>query len=340
MKERKIKLISRAALIRLSVLAALLIISILWLWFTLFQMPGKSYQGELLPLSASEIALQDSLQKDIQIIGANIGKRNYSYYDNLQATASFLKSEFQNAGYTVNEQKYNIDNQSYSNLEVEIRGSKYPNEIVIIGAHYDSAFTSDGANDNGSGAAAVLELGRRFVDKKPSRTLRFVEFVNEEPPFFWTDNMGSLVYAKRCKERKENIVAMLSLETMGYFSDKDNTQKYPFPLNYIYPSTGNFIAFIGNVKSSGFVKDVIKMFRNSMKFPSQGAALPAQVPGVGWSDQWSFWQQGYNGLMVTDTAPFRYPYYHTQEDTPDKIDYGRLSRVVYGLEQVINKLVE
>ncbi|OKH52201.1 aminopeptidase [Calothrix sp. HK-06] len=340
MKDRQIKFMSRIALIRLGFLATILIISILWLWWTLFQMPEKTYEGELLSLSTSETILRDSLQKEIKIIGSDIGKRNYSYYENLQATASFLKSGFQNARYTVNEQKYNIGNQTYSNLEVEIRGSKRPNEIVIIGAHYDSAFTSNGANDNGSGAAAVLELGRRFVDKKPSRTLRFVEFVNEEPPFFWTDNMGSLVYAKRCKERKENIVAMLSLETMGYFSDTANSQKYPFPLNYIYPSTGNFIAFIGNVKSSGFVKNVIKMFRNSTKFPSQGAALPAQVPGAGWSDQWSFWQQGYSGVMVTDTAPFRYPYYHTQEDTPNKIDYARLSRVVYGLEQVIDKLVE
>ncbi len=185
----------------------------------------------------------------------------------------------------------------------------------------------------------MLELARRFADKKPNKTLRFVEFTNEEPPYFWTENMGSLVYAKGCKERNENIVAMLSLETMGYFSEEEESQKYPFPLNLIYPSQGNFIAFIGDINSSQLVKNTINYFRKQVQFPSEGVAIFGQIPGIGWSDHWSFWQQGYQGIMVTDTAPFRYKHYHTLQDIPDKIDYEKLTRVVSGLEKVVGGFV-
>jgi hypothetical protein len=148
-----------------------------------------------------------------------------------------------------------------------------------------------------------------------------------------------LVYAKRCKQRSENVVAMLSLETMGYYSDKIGSQRYPSPLlDSIYPLQGNFISFIGNIASSSLVKDVVASFRRHTQFPSEGAALPDFISGVGWSDHWSFWQQGYPGVMVTDTAPFRYPYYHTEDDTPDKVNYDHLARVVAGLERVIADL--
>jgi Zn-dependent M28 family amino/carboxypeptidase len=150
---------------------------------------------------------------------------------------------------------YTINNQTYYNLEVEIQGSERADEIVIIGGHYDSVSFSPGANDNGTGAAATLELARLFAGSKPERTLRFVEFVNEEPPFFQTENMGSLVYAKRCKQRKEKVVAMLSLETMGYYSDEIGSQKYPAPVSSIYPLQGNYIGFVGNIASGGLVRD-------------------------------------------------------------------------------------
>ncbi|MBP0030059.1 MAG: M28 family peptidase [Roseofilum sp. Guam] len=148
--------------------------------------------------------------------------------------------------------------------------------------------------------------------------------------------MGSLVYAKICKQRQDNIVGMISLETMGYYSDELGSQQYPTPLNLFYPLQGNFIAFIGNMDSGNWVKQVIGSFHQHTQFPSEGAAVPNLLPGIGWSDHWSFWQQGYPALMITDTAPFRYPYYHTAEDTPDKIDYGKLARVVVGLERVIH----
>jgi Zn-dependent M28 family amino/carboxypeptidase len=131
---------------------------------------------------------------------------------------------------------------------------------------------------------------------------------------------------------------MLSLETIGYYSDAPNSQQYPPPFNLYYPSTGNFIGFVGNEESSRLVEQVVRAFRQHAKFPSEGSAAPSDVPGVGWSDHWSFWQAGYPALMVTDTAPFRYPHYHLSSDTPDKLDYDRMARVVDGLQAVIGDL--
>ncbi|EDZ92450.1 MULTISPECIES: M28 family peptidase [Limnospira] len=301
-------------------------------------MPGKSYRGTLPPLTRHQEELSDRLRQDVEAI-AGTGEHNYIYYDNLLKTEAYLESRLTQAGYTVQRQEYLIGDRQFTNLEVEIPGEALGEEIIVIGAHYDSVVGSPGANDNGSGAAAVLALADYFAATHPQKTLRFVEFVNEEPPFSWTPDMGSWVYAKRSRERNEKIVAMLSLETMGYYSDTPGSQTYPLGLlNNIYPITGNFIAFVGNFASGGLVRQVVKAFRTHTLFPSEGSILPNTVPGAGWSDHWSFWQEGYPGIMVTDTAMFRYPYYHTQEDTPAMVNYNHLARVVSGLEAVIMNL--
>ena len=336
----RVQIVNNSALIRLAIFLAVLLIVGVRAWFTMFWMPEQSYKGQLPPLQEKEIALQNSLQQDIQRIAVEIGARNASQYERLNATRTFLETALTQAGYKVKQQEYKIENKSYYNLEVERLGTEKPNEVVIIGGHYDSAFTSPGADDNGTGAAATLELARIFAKKSTKRTVRFVEFTNEEPPFFWTEDMGSLVYAKQIDQRKEKVVAMLSLETMGYFSDKVGSQKYPFPIGLLYPNQGNFIGFIGNLNSGDLVRRSIASFRRHVQFPSEGASLPGWIPGVGWSDQWAFWQQGYKGIMVTDTAPYRYPYYHTEQDTFDKINFDRVARVVAGLTEVISDLAE
>lgn len=302
----------------------------------MLQMPGESYRDALLPLTVEEQELAQELETDVIKIASE--PHNFLAYNNLVQTAQYLENELTRAGYQVNHYQYTVDGQEFDNLEVEIPGTTQPKEIILIGAHYDSVANVPGANDNGSGAAAVLALARRFAGKPQQKTLRFVEFVNEEPPFFWTPDMGSFVYAQICDQRQDNIVGMMSLETMGYYSDRLGSQQYPAPLNLFYPMQGNFIAFIGNVDSGNWVRQAIGSFRQHTQFPSEGAAVPSFLPGVGWSDHWSFWQQGYPGLMITDTAPFRYPYYHRAEDTPDKIDYGKLAQVVAGLERVIREV--
>ncbi|WP_224959140.1 M28 family peptidase [Geomonas subterranea] len=306
---------------------------------SMVRMPGKSHKGPLPPLTPEEQRISERLREHVLMLAGQIGERNLSNYHALQDAAQYVGDRLRECGIKVSEQSELVEGRTVLNLEGVLPGSRVPEEIVIIGAHYDSAPGTPGANDNATGVAALLELARRFCAKRPERTLRFVAFTNEEPPHFQGSTMGSMFYARRCRERGENIVAMLSLETMGCYSDQPRSQQYPAPLDRFYPDTGNFIAFVGNVKSRDLVRRAIGTFRKSARFPSEGVAAPESLPGIGWSDQWSFWQAGYPGIMITDTAPFRYPHYHQPSDTPDRIDYQRLSRVVAGLETVVAELV-
>jgi hypothetical protein len=166
-----------------------------------------------------------------------------------------------------------------------------------------------------------------------------VFYVNEELPWFSTDKMGSFVHAKRLAREGKEVAAMLSLETLGWYSESFDSQRYPFPFSLFYPSKGNFVGFVANLGSRSLMHRAVGTFRKSAAFPSEGVAAPESIPGIGWSDQWAYWQFGWPALMVTDTAPFRYPHYHTLRDTPDKLSYERLARVVKGLEGVLRDLV-
>lgn len=301
-------------------------------------MPGDSYSGPLRPLSEDERVVCDRVEKHVWKLAGEIGERNIWHYKQLEASAAYIEKVLAELGYEVRRQEYQVEGKTVANVEAERIGTSSPGEIVIVGAHYDSIIGSPGANDNASGVAGLLGIARLLAAEKPSRTLRFVAFVNEEPPFFYTENMGSRVYAARSRRRGEKIVAMLSLETIGYYSDVRWSQRYPFPFSLFYPSTANFIGLVGNLDSRDLVRRAIGTFRETTHFPSEGLAAPGMVPGVGWSDHWSFWEEGYPAIMVTDTALFRYEPYHTAEDTPDRIDYDRVARVVSGLTRVVADL--
>jgi hypothetical protein len=301
---------------------------------------GRSYGRPLPPADEKLDGLAAELRAGIAHLAEDIGERNLLHSpQQLNMAADYIASVLAGAGYDVQRQEYRASGTPCRNLEAEITGTVRPNEIVIIGAHYDTVPGSPGANDNASAVAALLSLARRFADHDPERSLRFVAFVNEEAPFAHTEAMGSWVYARRCREQQENVVAMLCLETIGYYTDAPGSQQYPQPLGLIYPSTGNFIAFVGNTRHGRLMRKVVRAFRKHEPFPSVGGALPETVADISRSDHWSFWQEDYPALMVTDTAPFRYPYYHTAEDTVDKIDFERTARVVRGLEKVIAELV-
>jgi Zn-dependent M28 family amino/carboxypeptidase len=307
-------------------------------WWAMIRMPGASHRGPLSPLTGEERALVAPLRRDVEMLAGRIGERNLEHPEALAAAARFLRESVEAAGYPVTRDTYAVGGRPSENVAAERPGRDRPGEIVIVGAHYDSVIGSPGANDNATGAAAMLALARAFASRAPSRTVRFVGFANEEPPRFQTEAMGSWVYARRRRAAGEEIVAMLSLETLGYYADAPGSQRYPPPVGLFYPSTGNFVGFVGNVASRHLVREAIAAFRAAARFPSEGGALPGVLPGIGWSDHWAFWQEGYPAIMVTDTAPFRYPYYHTREDTPDKVDFERLARVVAGLTRVVAHL--
>jgi Zn-dependent M28 family amino/carboxypeptidase len=304
----------------------------------MISMPGKSWSGPLPPLDAREAEFRAQLERDVVKLAGEIGERNVERPAALAAALEHISAELSAAGYSPRRLDYEVQGLTVSNVDAEVAGSSLPEEIVIVGGHYDSVWNCPGANDNGTGVASMLALARAFRSRTPARTVRFAAFVNEEPPFFQTGDMGSRVYARRCREMSENVVAMLSLETMGCFSDAEGSQSYPFPFSAFYPSKANFIAFVGNVRSRGLVRRAIGCFREHARFPSEGGAVPGMVPGVGWSDHWSFWEEGYPAIMVTDTAPFRYAHYHLASDTPDKVDFDSLARIVAGLEKVVENL--
>lgn len=256
----------------------------------------------------------------------------------LKQAETYIREELRSYGYSPHQQTFTAAGESFANIEAELPGVEDPQRILVVGAHYDTAGNLPGANDNGSGVAATLELARRFAGSKPKCTIRWLFFTNEEPPFFQTPAMGSYVYAKRCHERKENIQAMLSLETIGYYTDQPGSQSYPIGFHPGYPDRGNFLGFVADFKSVFLLRTALKSFRAATPLPAEGAAAPSSVPGIGWSDHWSFWQFGYRALMLTDTAPFRYPHYHTAQDTPDKLDYKRLAEAVQGIAAVVQGL--
>lgn len=319
----------------LAIVACVVVLAAIWLAYFRFSGRGATMAGaDNVPTT-----LIAELRADVTRLGSEIGERNLTVRPaHLEEAAQFIESELKKAGYVPERQTYKVDTQSCSNIIAEMAGKTLPGEIVVIGSHYDSAIGSPAANDNGSGVAAMLAIARRFAGKPWDRTLRFVAFVNEEPPYFQSKTMGSVVYAQRCRERHEKIAAMLSLETIGYFTDAPNSQNYPPPFGWIYPSQGNFIGVVGNLGSRKLVENVIKGIK-SRGFPCEGAALPEFVTGVGFSDQWSFWQSDYPAVMITDTAMFRYPYYHTADDTPDKLTYEPMARLVESLLHVVQSLV-
>lgn len=323
----------------LVVFGLILILLLALCGYYMSRMPGRSFSGPLPGLTASELILKDRLQTHVETLAGKIGERNLWQYDQLQWAAEYIVETFRQAGLSVRTFPYEVAGKSVHNIVAEVPGRGDASGILVVGAHYDSLVRTSGANDNGSGVSALLELARLFRDNGSRKTLRFVAFVNEEPPFFKTSQMGSWVYAKQVQESGERIDGMISLETIGYYTSEPLSQAFPLPLlRYFYPTRGDFLALVGNFTSSNMLKRSVKAFRQHASFPSEGIVAPGWLIGVDWSDHWSFWKIGSPAIMVTDTALFRYPYYHDVDDTPDKVNYEALSRVVVGLQAVISEL--
>jgi len=307
------------------------------IWF-MTGMPGSSWSGPLPPLTDRQQLIHDNLERHVTALAGGIGERNVWRPGSMAAAAGYIRTAFEEAGYEVNIQSFPSHGLSVNNLEAVLPGHGAADEIIVVGAHFDSVAGSPGADDNASGVAALLELARLLAGTALPRSVRFVAFANEEAPFFYGDEMGSNRYAARAQAQGERVEAMLSLETLGYYTDQPGSQQYPFPFSLFYPDTGNFIGFVGNLSSRALVRRAIGAFRATTSFPSEGVAAPSGMEGVHWSDHWSFWQAGYPAIMVTDTALFRYPHYHAATDTPEQLDYTGLARVTGGLAEVIGAL--
>ena len=289
-------------------------------------MPGASHRGALAPLGDAERALAARLRGHVSSLARSERNRD------LETPARYIADAFASHRLNVQTQAFESGGRTVQNIEVEPAGEA----LVVVGAHYDTVPGSPGADDNASGVAALIELAALLAPQR--LPIRFVAFANEEMPYFLGDEMGSFVSARRSRERGEKLRAMLSLEMLGYYRDAPGSQSYPPPLGLFYPDRADFIAFVGDLGARSLVRLVIKSFRKNAAFPSEGVAAPSFVPGVTWSDHWSFRRHGYPAVMVTDTAFNRYPHYHLPSDTPEKLDYERLARVTLGLAGVLREL--
>ncbi len=278
------------------------------------------------------------LMRHVHALAGEIGERNVWRPQSLRAAADYIRGELAALGYQVSAQSYRVHGADCDNLEVAIPGAARHDQMVLAGAHYDTVPGSPGADDNASGVAGLIEIARLLRERRPAQTVKLVAFVNEEPPFFFFGEMGSKVYAEAARRRGDAIRVMLSLEMLGCYSDAPRSQGYPPLLRWFYPQRGNFIAFVSNLRSRRALREVVAAFRAQCDFPAEHLASPSFVPGVAWSDQLSFWRAGYPAVMVTDTAFYRYPYYHSAEDTPEKLCYPEMARVVDGLAKAIAAL--
>ncbi len=296
--------------------------------------PGRS-RGELPLPDAAVHDLAGRLATHVGVLAGQIGTRHAQRPAALEAAARYIEQRFVENHYQVERQPFEASGTTVVNVEAR-RGAE-TQRYFVIGAHYDTVPSTPGANDNASGVAVLLELARILSAAGTSPT-RFVAFVNEEPPWFQTELMGSVVYAARARSRGDDVSGMISLETMGYYSDVEGSQQYPSPFHLFFPSTGHFLAAVSNGGSFGLLRRFTRAFKAGSPLPIVASPAPARIPGVGWSDHWSFWQQGYRALLLTDTAPYRYPHYHEPTDTPDKLDYIRLAWATKGIADAVREL--
>jgi hypothetical protein len=327
-----------AARIVVAVLVSLMAVSIAMLLYCI-PMPGESLRGPAPSLSDDERRAATELRRYVTALAVDVGERRATVGDSLQRAERYLEAELAPLralpGVKLGREAIPNAPGDAANLVLDLPGQK-AGPWLLIGAHYDSApGGTPAANDNGSGTASALVLARRLARAKHVLPIRIVLFANEEMPYFASATMGSLHHARGCKRRGEQLRAMFSLETLGYYSDEPGSQMYPPPLSSLYPDRGNFVGFVGNLRSRALVREAIGRFRAHASIASEGAALPADLPGIGWSDHWAFWQVGYPAIMITDTAFYRDPNYHRLSDTPEHLDFDRLARVVVGLEATI-----
>lgn len=255
----------------------------------------------------------------------------------MKEACDYISEQFASYGYKVEFQSYKINGVTVKNIIVTKKGAKYPDRFIIVGAHYDNYF-NPGADDNASGIAGLLEVARLVSNYDSNNSIRFIAFVNEEPPFFKTEYMGSRIYAKAARLRNEDIKGVVILEMIGYYSNKPFSQRYPPIFGLFYPNKGNFIGVLGNFNSWQLAKEVVSGLKERAQLPVESVVTFDFIGGIDFSDNGSFWKEGFPSIMVTDTASYRNKYYHSQSDTYDTLNYKAMAEVVRGIVFALKRI--
>ncbi|MES9969025.1 MAG: M28 family peptidase [Candidatus Thiodiazotropha sp.] len=313
------------------VAALVVILGLLWLLLT---RPAISFKDG--SKSSPQQVDQRALKKHTLMLSEQLAPRDFTHPDNLNKVADYIADSLNASGARVSEQPFEVDGVEYKNIIGEY--GPEGGEVIVVGAHYDAKGEHPGADDNASGVAGLLEIGRLLGEEQPGTRVALVAFTLEEPPFFRSGDMGSAVYANSLAETGTSVKLMIALEMIGYFSDQQGSQDYPMLLlNLYYPRVGNYIAVVDQMLS-----DQARRMKASMAqvidLPVYSINAPRFIPGVDFSDHLNFWNQGYPAVMVTDTAFYRNRAYHSQADTAERLDYEKMAQVVYGVFDYLLKL--
>ncbi|MCX7554016.1 M28 family peptidase [Marinicella sp. S1101] len=267
------------------------------------------------------------LEKHVKHISENLSPRSYQNSDNLSDTVNYIQGQMKLHTTDVEIQNYVVNQVEYKN--VIARFGPITDDLIVVGAHYDVMGEYPGADDNASGVAGLFELARLLSQSDLNKSIELVAYTLEEPPFFASTDMGSYIHAESVKSR--NVLLMISLEMIGYFTDKKASQDYPLSvMKLFYPSKGNYISVVDQVFSNA-ASQLKQSLNNYTDLPAYSINAPTAVQGIDFSDHRNYWQFGFPAVMVTDTSFYRNKYYHTAEDTFEKLDYEAMAKVVFGV---------
>jgi Zn-dependent M28 family amino/carboxypeptidase len=315
--------------------------------FALTGLAGLAYlvRGPVaLPARERPVAVEPSaarMRDTVTTLSERFRNRWVTHPEVLAEAASWIEARFAESGLAVSDHRYSLPEGEFRNVVATIPGTEPAAAPIVVGAHYDAYGELPGADDNASGVAVLLELARSLAGTRPRRPVRLVAFVNEEPPFYASQDMGSWRYAQDLAASGTGVELMISLEMVGCFSDEPGSQEFPAGvLRLFYPSRGNFVAVVGDLGSGAAIRRVKRGMRATGAIRVYSFRAPGWVDGVDWSDHWSFRQLGFQAVMVTDTAFLRNPRYHTRHDTADTLDYERMEGVVRAVHGVVRDVAE
>jgi len=265
----------------------------------------------------------------VYFLAGELGERTLREYDNLNQARYYIKDYFREFGHEPWDEKYTADGMEVANVAVEITGYDRPDDIIVVGAHYDTIEDSPGADDNASAIAGLLELYRLLSPYRYKKTVRFVAFTLEEPPFFSSELMGSMQYSAGCKKRNENIELMICLEMIG-FGSKKCPQEFPLEeMKRNKPPYGDYLGVFSLPSSAPYVSLWKDVYNTAAKRKIHDIVGPASIPGMDLSDHRSFVARGYPAIMLSDSGYYRNKNYHTPGDTPDTLNYNFLAENVH-----------
>ena len=309
-------------------LAALMVVAAVAAWLVV--QPTWTRAGA----SDAPPALQTALRKHVHRLAVDFAPRVHTNLTQLNKASAYIESELRTTSAKVTVQRYAATGRNFQNRIAQVGPDT--EDVIVVGAHYDVADIQPGADDNASGVAGLIELAKALSNAKLKQRVELVAYTLEEPPYFRTANMGSAIHAKSLKAKGKRVTLMLSLECIGYFSDEPNSQQLLTPLmKAVYPTTGNFIALVGNYAEGDLSRRVKRSMQQATSLPVYSINAPSVLQGIDFSDHLSYWNEGFVGMMVTDTAFFRNEAYHTEDDTPDRLDYKRMADVVVAVTKTV-----